>query len=90
METLDQIKKQQQAIAQDEQSLALAKLKNRRADTRHKIELGGLVIKSGMDGFNKSVILGGLHYLSQLIQNDFTYHKLFQTTGENLFKLRKL
>ena len=54
MTTYDQIIKQQQQVARSEKSLALEKLKIRRADTRRKIELGGLVIKSGMDGFNKS------------------------------------
>ncbi|KTD48053.1 protein TraD [Legionella rubrilucens] len=58
MATKTKIQKQQQAIARCEKSLALEKLKKRRADTRRKIELGGLVIKSGMDGFNKAVIVG--------------------------------
>lgn len=85
MDTLEQIKKQQQAIARDEQSLALAKLKKRRADTRRKIELGGLVIKSGMNIHTKSVMLGAFQYLYDLIENDPNYLKLFESIGHNIF-----
>ena len=31
---------------------------HRKADTRHKIELGGLVIKAGLGDLDKAVILG--------------------------------
>lgn len=81
-----QIKKQQQVIARTENSLALEKLKKRRADTRRKIELGGLIIKSGMDGFNKSVILGLLDYGLKLIDKDQKYKTLFESIGEALFR----
>ena len=72
-------------MARCEKSLALEKLKKRRADTRRKIELGGLVIKSGMDGFNKSVILGALSHAMGLIENDADYLSLFESSGDNLF-----
>lgn len=71
MSTKTEIQKQQQLIARCEKSLALEKLKKRRADTRRKIELGGLVIKSGMDGFNKAVILGALiNAQDNILKND--------------------
>lgn len=38
----EEIKLKKQKIARAEQSLALEKLKQRRADTRNKIQLGGL------------------------------------------------
>ncbi len=85
MTTLKQIKKEQQHIARCEQSLALEKLKKRRSDTRRKIELGGLVIKAGMDGFNKSFILGALDYAVELIGKDEVYRVLFEARGEKLF-----
>jgi hypothetical protein len=85
MTTHEQIVKQQQCIAQCEKSLALEKLKKRRADTRHKIELGGLVIKAGIDGYNKSVILGALDYAIDLISQDDGYISLFQIRGDQLF-----
>ncbi len=87
MTTLMQIKKEQQQIARCEQSLALEKLKKRRADTRRKIELGGLVIKAGMDGFNKSVILGALNYILELIYEDQNYTTLFENKGDSLFNV---
>lgn len=80
-----QVIKQQQQVARCEKSLALEKLKKRRADTRRKIEFGGLVIKSGMDGFNKSVILGALSHAMQLIENETDYLSRFESMGDNLF-----
>ena len=85
MNTREQIIKQTQSVARCENSLALVKLKKRRADTRRKIELGGLVIKAGMDGFNKSVILGAISHSMQLIDNDESYLMLFESIGERLF-----
>ena len=85
MTTHTQIVKQKQYMARCEKSLAFEKLKKRRADTRRKIELGGLVIKSGMDGFNKSVILGALFHAMQLIENDENYLPLFESVGDALF-----
>jgi hypothetical protein len=83
MTTLKPIEKDKQRLAR--QSLASAKLNRRRADTRRKIELGGLVIKSGMDGFSKAVILGALDYSLSLIRQDATYGEWFETKGNRLF-----
>ena len=85
MTTHTQIVKQKQYMARCEKSLAFEKLKKRRADTRRKIELGGLVIKSGMDVFNKSVILGALSHAMQMIKNDGKQLTLFESIGDNLF-----
>ncbi|QEY51392.1 conjugal transfer protein TraD [Legionella longbeachae] len=85
MNTLNQIQKQKQTIARNEKELAEAKLKKRRADTRRKIELGGLVIKSGMDGLKKVAILGALTYTFQLIEKHNYYQELFESIGVNEF-----
>ena len=85
MTTHTQVIKQQQQVARCEKSLVLEKLKKRRADTRRKIEFGGLVVKSGMDGFNKSVILGALSHAMQLIESEADYLSLFESMGDNLF-----
>jgi hypothetical protein len=85
MATSDEIVKQKQFIARCEKSLALEKLKKRRADTRHKIELGGLVIKAGMGRFNKSIILGALTYSLKLTEEDNHHLILFESIGSNLF-----
>lgn len=88
MVTSAQIKKQKQIIVKCENSLALEKLKKRRADTRRKIELGGLVIKAGMDGFDKSTILGALNYSFNLLSTDDSYIRLFAIKGNDLFSNR--
>lgn len=85
MTTKTKIQKQQQLIARCEKSLALEKLKKRQADTRRKIELGGLVIKSGMDGFNKAVILGALCNSFETINRNQEYSFLFEKKGYDLF-----
>lgn len=85
MTTLKQIVKEKQVVARCEKSLALEKLKKRRADTRRKIELGGLVIKSGMDGFNKAVILGALDHTFELVKQDTKHRCLLEARGNNLF-----
>ncbi len=85
MDVTKQIVKQKQVIAQQEKQLALEKLKKRRADTRRKIELGGLVIKSGMDAFNKAVILGALFEALKSIEQDEDCLKIFELKGDVLF-----
>ena len=85
MGSREQIVKQKQCIARCEKSLALEKIKKRRADTRRKIELGGLVVKAGMDGFNKAVVLGAIAHAMDLIENDETHVLLFESVGNHLF-----
>jgi len=85
MNTRERIIKQTQSVARCENSLALERLRKRRADTRQKIELGGLVIKAGMDVHNKSVILGAITYAMQLIDSDTTYILLFESMGDHIF-----
>lgn len=85
MPTLDTIKKTKQRIARLEKSQAMEKIKQRRADTRRKIEFGGLVVKSGMDSYNKSIILGALAHALKSIEEDESYKTLFESIGDNLF-----
>ena len=79
------IKKQQQIISRSANSLALQKLKKRKAETRRKIELGGLVVKAGMDGYSKSTILGGLLHLLPIIQSDKHFQEILEAKGEAAF-----
>lgn len=85
MDTVEQIVKQKQSIARYENSLVQERLKKRRADTRRKIELGGLVVKAGMDGLNKSIMLGAVTHAMELIKRDESYVMLFESMGDNLF-----
>ena len=64
-----EIKKIQQKIKRLETTIALEKLKQRKADTRIKIELGGLIIKSGLNNLPKSVILGILLDVKERIKD---------------------
>ncbi|MFO9453194.1 conjugal transfer protein TraD [Legionella pneumophila serogroup 1] len=89
MDTTKQIKKQKQIIAREEKSSALAKLKQRKADTRRKIELGGLVIKSGMGGYDKATILGALDYALSLIGQDKNYENVLTAKGNHLFLIKQ-
>ncbi|CZH23371.1 conjugal transfer protein TraD [Legionella pneumophila] len=85
MTMLEEIEKEKQLIARCERSLALERLKKRRADTRCKIELGGLVIKSGLSKYDKVTVLGALDYALKLIMLD-EYHKQFNIRGKELFE----
>lgn len=85
MTTLKQIDKEKQFLARCEKSLALEKLKKRKADTRHKIELGGLVIKAGLHRCEKAIILGALDFSLEFIKHDKHYEKLFLDRGVDLF-----
>lgn len=82
---LKQIEKEKQIIARCENSLSLEKIKKRRQDTRRKIELGGLIIKSGISDQNKSVILGGLVYIFEKIKKDQNFLSSLELIGEDLF-----
>lgn len=85
MQTKELIKKEQQKIARFENALAAEKLKKRRADTRRKIAFGGLVVKSAMDSYNKSIILGALTHALELINHDEKYAGIFESIGDSLF-----
>ena len=72
-------------MAYAERTLAMEKIKKRRAETRRKIEFGGLVVKAGLDGFNKAVVLGALVHAQRLIANDENQLALFEPLGEKSF-----
>lgn len=83
---LDQaILKQSQILARAERHLALHKLKERKADTRRKIEFGGLVIKAGMNQHAKAIILGALIEAAEALKDNPDYAKLLKTKGEAAF-----
>lgn len=85
----NQIEKEKQIIIRCERSLALEKLKKRRADTRIKIEFGGLVIKSRFNLFDKTIILGALLYARELIEKDSSYIELYKSIGVSQFSINK-
>lgn len=60
----------------------------RKQDTRRKIELGGLVIKAGLDAEPSAVVLGALHLAAQALRGTDaeTTRARFQAAGDLLFK----
>jgi hypothetical protein len=74
-----------QRIARDEQALAVLRLKERKAQTRRKIEWGGLVAKSGLSEYPKSVMLGAMLALAEQLENDVDTYHLFEMKGEAAF-----
>ena len=84
-ETKEKIVKTEQKLARLERQLALDKLKSRKADTRRKIEFGGLVIKAKMDLHSKDVILGALLDAREQIERETGSKALFQSKGHAAF-----
>lgn len=85
METQQKINKKTQTIAQLERKMAIEKIKDRKKQTRRKIELGGLVIKAEMDEFPKDIILGALISVRKEIEKDSNAKSLFQSIGHSSF-----
>jgi Conjugal transfer protein TraD len=81
-----QIKKQEQLIARYENQLAYEKIKQRKLETRRKIEFGGLVIKSGMSEWDKAAILGALLHATAALEKEPHYEALFKSLGETAFR----
>lgn len=89
MDTIDAIEKQEQQLEQTlarlERNLTLEKLKQRKQDTRRKIELGGLVIKAKMNRYSKAIILGALIDALENLERDDACKTLFKAKGEAAF-----
>ncbi|MCW5589119.1 MAG: conjugal transfer protein TraD [Legionellales bacterium] len=65
--------------------LYLLKEKQRKLDTRRKIELGGLIIKAGLAEYPKAIILGGLYYLLKELEREPEFENILKQQGELLF-----
>ncbi|HEY2566767.1 MAG TPA: conjugal transfer protein TraD [Candidatus Aquirickettsiella sp.] len=85
METQKKINKKTQTITRLERQLIIEKIKERKQQTKRKIELGGLVIKAGMDGFPKDIILGALISVRKEIEKDSNAKSLYQSIGHSSF-----
>lgn len=59
----------------------------RKADTRQKIQLGGLIVKAGLADENPTVILGALILAADALNgsNAETVRERFKTAGDNAF-----
>lgn len=72
-------------------SLARAREQLRKGDTRHKIELGGLVIKAGLGDEDRAVILGALLDAARAIKslNGSDKRERFSMVGKQAFLLEE-
>ena len=59
---------------------------SRKADTYRKIQLGGLVIKSGLSAHDPAVILGALIDALQLIHSDPGRTTRYKALGDACFR----
>ena len=85
METNKKIVKKSQEIARLERKLALDKIKKRKAETRRKIEFGGLVVKASMDDYSKEIILGALVNAKKEMDKEPATKALYQSIGKSEF-----
>ena len=85
MGTHREIKKKEQDIARLERKWALDKIKKRKAETRRKIEFGGLVVKAKLDDCSKEIILGALIHAKQEIEKEPAAKSRYQSIGQSAF-----
>ena len=85
MQLSESIKKIETTIAKLERNLSIEKIKQRKQDTRRKIEMGGLVIKAEMDLYPKDVILGALIQARKQIEEAEENRRLFELVGQSEF-----
>jgi hypothetical protein len=55
---------------------------NRKLDVRHKIELGGLIIKAGLGDYPKAIILGLLLEAKAAMDTDYKIAEHYQALGD--------
>ena len=67
----------------------LSQIKARKIRTRHLIEMGGLVIKAGMDHLSSDVLLGALIYTKEQMAPHDTLQEAYAKLGEIAFNRDK-
>ena len=76
------------SLLRTERNLSRIRMDARKADTRRKIELGGLVIKSGLANEDPAVIFGALSLAVKALNgsNGEGTRLRFQSAGSALFE----
>ena len=85
MDSSKAITRETQKVARLELRLARQRYKARKAETRFKIEYGGLVVKAGMSEHPKAVILGALLSAYESLKTEEGLKTLWQSRGEAAF-----
>ena len=73
------------SLLKAERTLSRERTLVRKIDARNKIELGGLVIKGGLDKETKAVILGAIIAARKEIAKEPAYRELLKSLGEESF-----
>ena len=85
MSIQEQLKAAEQHLAKLERAKAIQAIKKRKLDTRRKIELGGLVIKSHLNQYSKDIILGALIDAVDQLSDNPELKRLWQIKGQQAF-----
>lgn len=85
-----QIRMESQRLSRLERSLTIERERQRKLDTRTKIQLGGLIVKAGLDNLTKAEILGLLIEAKERL-NDNTEFNLsnWRKAGDQAFRESK-
>jgi hypothetical protein len=65
------------------------KLKEKKMRTRHLIEIGGLVVKSGLDNLPTNTLYGALLALADDLKNNDTIRSAWTIKGNSAFNIEK-
>lgn len=87
-ERLKQLKAKKAQTTARETAARLAR--ERKADTQRKIQLGGLVILSGISDLDRGQILGALLDVSSRLKTDAEYSIMCQIRGDELLEQQAL
>jgi len=83
------IDKQKEKLEQKKNRLVLEeiklKLKERKARTRHLIEVGGVVAKAGLDHLSTNTLYGALRSIKETMDNDSSVLTKWTKIGDELF-----
>ena len=82
---IDELEQLTQKIAKQTQHLASLKYRARKADTREKIMLGGLVKKANCHTLPKAVLLGALLVIRDEIDTDASAKSSYEKKGQHAF-----
>lgn len=89
MSNLNKIQQQKKKIEQKKAKLTAEenklKIKERKMRTRHLIEVGGLVVKSGLDSLPSNTLYGALLSLTQSLKKDSKIKDTWTKLGSSKF-----
>lgn len=75
-------------MTQTKMAVTRERNRERSEDTRFKIQMGGLVIKAGLDDLSSSELLGALVEISEMLNSEDSeaISRRFKRTGKAIFE----